>query len=82
MKGTLHIANMGKRGDQGLRLFHEPADLLVVQHHDAVSAAVRNLMSALARQHGKRFMIIDGASTAAILAAYGHLPATTRSAKQ
>jgi hypothetical protein len=72
-RGRLYIANMGKRGDQALRLAHEPVDLFVVQHHDAVDAAVRNLLSALARQHGKRFMVIDGAATATILRAFDKL---------
>lgn len=77
LKGTLHPTGMGKRGDQGLRLAHEPADLMVVQHHGPIAAEVRNLMSALARSTGKRFMVIDGETTAIILATYGRRPDVT-----
>jgi len=73
-RGPLHPADMGKRGDQALRLAQEPADLLVVQHHNAVTAPVRNLLSAVARQFGKRFMVLDGAATAMIFRAYKQLP--------
>jgi hypothetical protein len=74
LKGTLHISGMGKRGDQALRLAHEPADLLVVQHHQSIAADVRNLLSAIARMHRRRWMAIDGETTAVILGVYGKLP--------
>jgi hypothetical protein len=64
---------MGKRGDQAVRLAQELVDILVVQHHSAIVAAVSKLLSALARQQGKRFMVIDGASTAILLRSYGKL---------
>jgi hypothetical protein len=73
--GPLYISSMGKRGDQAIRLAGEPADLLVVQHHDKIEPAVRHLMTALARDRGKRFMIIDGQATTQILKAYNKLPA-------
>lgn len=78
LKGTLYIAGMGARGDQALRLAHDPADLLVVQHHDAIAAEVRNLLSSIARMHGRRFMLIDGETTAVILGEYGKLPTSER----
>jgi hypothetical protein len=74
LKGPLHIAGMGKRGDQGLRLAQEDADLLVVQHHSQIAADVRNLMSAISRQHGRLYTTIDGETTARILRTYGKLP--------
>jgi hypothetical protein len=74
VSGTLHIAGMGKRGDQAIRLATEPADVLVVQHHAAIGADVRNLLAALARRYAKRYMVIDGEITALILREYGQLP--------
>lgn len=65
-QGRLTVARMGKNGDQGLRLAQEPCDLLIVQHYREIDSAVRNLMSAVARNSGKRFCIIDGAETARI----------------
>jgi hypothetical protein len=76
VRDSLHIASMGKRGDQALRLATEPADVFAVQHHGPIAADVRNLLSALARQHRRRFMVIDGETTACILQEYGHLPAS------
>jgi len=76
LKGTLHIANMGKRGDQAIRLAHESVDIYVVQHHGAIAAAVKQLLSALARGNQRRFMVIDGETTATILREYGKLQQT------
>lgn len=73
VRGKLQISRMGKNGDQALRLVHESVDLYVVQHHDAVAAEVKNLLSALARANQRRFMVIDGEATALILREYGHL---------
>lgn len=47
----------------------------VVQHHDQITDAVRNLLSAWARMYAKQFMVIDGQTTALILAAHCKLPA-------
>lgn len=74
-RGTLQIASMGKNGDQAIRLAHESVDLYVVQHHDAIAAPVKNLLSALARANQRRYMVIDGETTAVILREYGHLSA-------
>jgi hypothetical protein len=73
-RGKLHLSAMGKNGDQAVRLADEPADLLVVQHHNYVTQPVRHVLSALCRERGKRFMVIDGATTALILRAYKKLP--------
>ncbi len=40
LRGEMHPASMGKRGDQLLRAFEEPVDLVVVQHHDKIASAV------------------------------------------
>jgi hypothetical protein len=66
-------ADLGKNGDQIGRLFNEPADLLVLQHCHEVTSAVRKQMRAYAQQMGnpRRFCIIDGYDTLAILRAYG-----------
>lgn len=71
---TLHPDKMGLRGDQGIRLFYEPADIQVVQHCSYVAETVRHMMDALATQHERRYMIIDGDGTARILRRAGLLP--------
>ena len=73
----LTISGMGKNGDQGLRLFQEPIDIGIVQHHREIDAQVRNLMEAVARQHRAKYMIVDGSTTAHILHAYGYLKSTS-----
>ncbi|WP_285314186.1 hypothetical protein [Pseudarthrobacter sp. fls2-241-R2A-168] len=72
-KGKLTISAMGTNGDQALRLFEEPIDIGVVQHHREIVPAVNNLLDALARQHNAQYMVIDGETTAQILSAYGYL---------
>ena len=64
---TLYPNAMGKRGDQGIRLFTEPADIYTVQHCGRIAESVRHLMEALAVKHHKRFMLIDGHNTVRIL---------------
>ncbi len=71
---TLHPDKMGLRGDQGIRLFHEPADLQVIQHCCQIAETVRHVMDALATRHERRHMIIDGDGTARILLNAGLLP--------
>lgn len=66
------LADLGKNGDQLLRLATEPADLLVVQHCHEIHACVRQLLRALCNQVGsrQRFCVIDGYDTLRVLAAY------------
>lgn len=66
------LAQLGKNGDQLMRLATEPADLLVVQHCHRVAPQVRMLMRALCNQVGstRRFTIIDGLDTLRFLRAY------------
>ncbi|MEV6411341.1 hypothetical protein [Kribbella sp. NPDC051718] len=60
LKAKLTIDKMGKNADQALRLFTEPADICIVQHHREIDPQVRNFLSALARQNSQYFMVIDG----------------------
>jgi hypothetical protein len=68
---TLYPGGMGKHGDQAIKLFHEPASLVIVQHVSHISESVRHLLEALALRHQKRFCLIDGAGTVRILAKAG-----------
>ncbi|MCC9176784.1 hypothetical protein [Arthrobacter sp. zg-Y750] len=73
LPGKLTISGMGKNGDQGLRLYQQPIDIGIIQHHREIDAQVRNLMEAVARHYRAKYMIIDGSTTAQILNAYGYL---------
>jgi hypothetical protein len=73
--GPLHPGNMGKRGDQLIRAFDEPVDLIVVQHCNKIENSVVRTAEGLAYdpRRPRRYCIIDGADTAQILSAYGKL---------
>jgi hypothetical protein len=73
--GPMYPATLGKRGDQLIRAFDEPADLIVVQHHSQIMNAVVRQAEALAAVPGnpRLYCIIDGADTWRILNAYGKL---------
>lgn len=68
----LTVAGLGKNGDQIVRLFAEPADLLILQHCHKVTPQVRSTMRAFAcRFYDPRlFCIIDGYDTIRLLTAY------------
>ena len=68
----MKMSHLGKNGDQIVRLYSEPARLLVLQHCHNVSSAVRSTMRAFAsRVHDLRyFSIIDGRDTHRLLSAY------------
>jgi hypothetical protein len=70
---TLYPANMGLRGDQSIRLFAKPADVMVVQHCAYIAEAVRHFMDALATLHHRRYMLLDGDHTVRILKKAGLL---------
>jgi hypothetical protein len=70
---TLYPANMGHRGDQAVRLFAEPADIMIVQHCSMIAESVRHVMEALAVKNQKRFILIDGDHTVRILRKAGLL---------
>jgi hypothetical protein len=73
--GPLHPANMGKRGDQLIRAFDEPVDLIVAQHCNKIeTSAVRNAEGlAYDARRPRRYCIIDGSDTALILKTYSKL---------
>lgn len=75
LKGSLHPANMGKRGDQLLRAFNEPADLIVIQHCDKIENTIVKNAEALAinPSRPRRYCIVDGSDTWRVLRAYGKL---------
>jgi len=66
-------SSLGKNGDQIVRLFDEPAELLIVQHCHIVKQSVRKQLRAFATQpeHPRRYCVIDGYDTLRILRAYG-----------
>ena len=68
----MKMNHLGKNGDQIVRLFSEPAQLLVLQHCHSIASAVRSTMRAFAsRVHDLRyFSIIDGQDTLRLLSAY------------
>jgi hypothetical protein len=74
--GELHPAKMGKRGDQLLRVFDEPVDLVVIQHVNKIANTIVRYAEALAynAKAPRRFCVIDGGDTAHILKTYGKLP--------
>jgi hypothetical protein len=81
--GEMHPANMGKRGDQLVRAFDEPVDLIVIQHCNKVANTVVRMAEALCcdLQRPRRYCIIDGADTLQILKAYDKLPTGRRKRK-
>jgi len=74
--------HLGKNGDQIDRLFTEPADLLVLQYCGSVHTSIRNTLRAYAKSHTKRFAVLDGTSTARLLAAYGKCGFESRPVEQ
>lgn len=66
----LTIAHMGKNGDQGLRLFDEPADICFIQHCHYIDPNVIRLVEALAATRNKLYCVIDGIDTLRILKGY------------
>jgi hypothetical protein len=80
LKGPARFAPMGlnhlgKNNDQIVRLSHEPADVLFVQHSHDVTPPVRATLRAFAVQPGRsrRYCIIDGRDSLRLLTAYGLL---------
>jgi hypothetical protein len=76
IKGEMHPANMGKRGDQLIRAFDEPADLILVQHCNKIANSVVRMAEALAANPARprRYCILDGNDTVRLLKAYGMFP--------
>lgn len=68
------VRALGKPGDQIVRLFSEPAELLVLQHCHEITPAVVNMMETYAHdlRNPRHYMILDGADTARILRGARH----------
>lgn len=66
------LNNLGKNNDQIVRLSHEPADILVVQHCHDIRPAVRKTLRAFAVQPSRprRYCLIDGRDSLRLLTAY------------
>jgi hypothetical protein len=78
LKGPAHFAPMGlnhlgKNNDQIVRLAHEPADVLVIQHCHEILPAVRSTLRAFAVQpnSARRYCLVDGRDSLWLLQAYG-----------
>lgn len=65
--------NLGKNGDQIVRLAHEPTEILVVQHsHDITSAVIETLKLFATQPSNPRFFcLVDGRESLRLLNAYG-----------
>ena len=61
----MHPADMGKRGDQLVRVFDEPVELVVTQHCSKIANSVVRIAESLAMniRQPRRYCIIDGADT-------------------
>jgi hypothetical protein len=68
----MHPGDMGKRGDQLVRVFDEPVDLVVIQNCNKIATNVVRIAESLAMNvcRPRRYCIIDGADTVRILKAY------------
>ena len=71
------LADLGKNGDQLVRLQTEPADLLVVQHCHRITPPVRSVLRAFCNESGRsRYCsVIDGFGTLRLLRAYSKVSA-------
>jgi hypothetical protein len=75
-KGALTPKKLGKNGDQIQRLFLSPAEIFIVQYHDAIGQSVVEQVKAFASlnsiREGKRiwYGIIDGDDTNRLIMAY------------
>lgn len=70
------LNHLGKNNDQIMRLSHEPANLLVVQHCHDIGTDVRETLRVFAVQPGpmrRRYCLIDGRDSYRILLGYGKL---------
>ena len=69
---TMKMNDLGKNGDQIVRLFQEPADICILQHCNYISAAVIHTMEAFASRiyMPKYYCILDGIDTLRLLKGY------------
>lgn len=66
------LKDLGKNGDQIVRLFNEPADILVLQHCHYIRSEVIKTMEAFASRFysPKYYCVVDGIDTLRILKGY------------
>lgn len=66
------VKNLGKNGDQIVRLYNEPADVYILQHCHKVKPEIHKTMKAFSGNFTtqSRYCIIDGEDTLRILKAY------------
>jgi hypothetical protein len=77
----MRLKHLGANADQIVRLSHEPADLLVVQHSHEIGTDVRTTLRAFANGLGavrRRYCLIDGLDSLRILTAYDKLEQAER----
>lgn len=74
VRRQMKIADLGKNGDQIVRLASEPAHLLVMQSNCGQTAAVQHMLGAFAHdmRYPRRYMVLDGDATGKILRDSGH----------
>jgi hypothetical protein len=67
------MSHLGKNGDQIVRLAHEPAEILIIQHcHDITSAVIETLKVFATQPSNPRFFcLIDGRESLRLLNAFG-----------
>jgi len=68
----MKMTDLGKNGDQIVRLFQEPADIFFLQHCHYISAAIIHTMEAFSSRMymPKYFCLVDGIDTLRILKGY------------
>jgi hypothetical protein len=68
----MNLNHLGKHNDQIVRLSHEPADVLIVQHCHDILPPVRETLRAFAVQPSRprRYCLIDGRDSLRLLYAY------------
>ena len=69
----MKLTHLGQNNDQIVRLSHEPADVLFVQHSHDILPPVRETLRAFAVQPSRprRYCLIDGRDSLRLLQAYG-----------
>ena len=69
----MDLNHLGKNNDQIVRLSHEPANVLFVQHCHDISTVVRETLRAFAVRpsDARRYCLIDGRDSLRLLKAYG-----------
>ncbi|TGL87398.1 hypothetical protein EHQ68_12710 [Leptospira congkakensis] len=72
---VLEPKDLGKNGDQIVRLFHETADVYILQHCNYIKGTVETTMDAFSTQHlrSRKYVIINGEDTYRLLKSYNKI---------